>query len=111
MDIEILYVAECPNLAPARRHLDAALRVAGVTADVREIEVADPEAAARTGMRGSPTVMIDGHDAVPTDATPGSMSCRLYAADGVLYGAPSLDQLTDALARSSPSPIRDAEAG
>jgi len=111
MDIEILYVAQCPNLAPARRHVDAALRATGVTANVREIEVADPETATRTGMRGSPTVMIDGHDAVPTDATPGSMSCRLYAADGVLYGAPSLDQLTEALARTSPSPVTGAEAG
>jgi len=99
VEIEILYVADCPNMAVARRHVDAALVSAGVDAMVSETEVGDAATAARVGMRGSPTVVIDGRDAVASDAATGSLSCRLYAADGVLQGAPTIDQLVEALRR------------
>lgn len=99
MDIEILHVPGCPNLDRARSHLDAALRAAGLAANVRETEVADAETAARVGMRGSPTILIDGRDAVPGDALAASMSCRLYAGEGTMQGAPSVDQLVEALTR------------
>ena len=51
-------------------------------------------------MHGSPTVIIDGRDAVTSDASAGSISCRLYTAGGGgMQGAPSVDQLTEALTR------------
>lgn len=99
MEIEILYVADCPNVDLARRRLDAALQASGLVAEVRETEVADAETAERVGMRGSPTIVIDGRDAVPTGAALGSLSCRLYATDAGTEGAPTVDQLEDALAR------------
>ena len=99
MDIEILYVADCPNVNLARQRLDAALEASGLAAEVRETEVADAETAERVGMRGSPTIVIDGRDAVPTGAPVGSLSCRLYATDAGTQGAPTVDQLADALTR------------
>lgn len=99
MDIEILYVADCPNLAQARQHVDAALTTAGMAATVSETEVVDAATAARVGMRGSPTVVIDGRDAVDSDAATGSLSCRLYASGGAMQGAPSVEQLVVALRR------------
>ena len=97
MDIEILYVAGCPNLDVARRHVDAALAAAGVEASVRQTEVADTATAVRCGMRGSPTVVVDGQDAVAGDEPAGSLSCRLYVVGGRVQGAPSVDQLVRAL--------------
>ena len=100
VNIEILYVPDCPNLNPTRHHLNAALQATGITADVRQTEINDAAIAARLGMRGSPTVLIDSRDAVTNDASAGSLSCRLYAAaGGGMQGAPSVDQLTEALTR------------
>jgi len=99
MDIEILYVPDCPNLGQARRHVDTAVRAAAVSASVHEVEVADAATAARVGMCGSPTVVIDGRDAVTSDGSMGSMSCRLYTVGGVPQGAPSVEQLVEALRR------------
>lgn len=99
MDVEILTVPDCPNLGPTRQHLDAALATVGVAANVCVTEVRDAETAARTGMRGSPTVVIDGQDAVATDAPEGTLSCRLYSSPDGLRGAPSVDQLIQALSR------------
>jgi len=99
VNIEILYVPDCPNLNPTRDHLSAALKATGITADVRETEINDADAAARAGMRGSPTVIIDGRDAVTSDASAGSLSCRLYPTGEGTQGAPSVDQLREALLR------------
>ena len=100
MNIEILYVADCPNLNPTRRNLDTALQAAGITANVSQTEINDADTAAGLGMHGSPTVLIDGRDAVTNDASAGSLSCRLYAAaGGGMQGAPSVDQLAEALTR------------
>lgn len=96
MHIEILYVPGCPQLGTARARLRDALEGAGATASVEEIEVSSAEDAARVGMRGSPTILIDGRDAVGAGADP-SVSCRLYrTADGT-DGAPTVAQLTAAL--------------
>lgn len=99
MDIEILYVDGCPNAPAAREALDAALATAGVEASVRATEVADAATAVSRGMRGSPTILIDGVDAVSSDAPAGSMSCRLYRTEAGLQGAPPLEQLVEALQR------------
>jgi hypothetical protein len=98
VDIEILYVADCPNVSLARQRLDAALKAAGIVTKVRATEVADAETAERIGMRGSPTILIDGRDAVPTGAPVGSLSCRLYATDAGTQGVPTVEQLEEALA-------------
>jgi hypothetical protein len=99
VEIEILYVADCPNVGLARQRLDAALQASGLDVEVQETEVADAETAERVGMRGSPTIVIDGRDAVPSGAPVGSLSCRLYATDAGTQGAPTVDQLATALAR------------
>ena len=99
MNIEILYVPDCPSLNPTREHLDAALKATGITADVRQTEIDDADKAALVGMRGSPTVIIDGRDAVTSDASAGSLSCRLYPVDEGIQGSPSVDQLKEALLR------------
>jgi hypothetical protein len=100
MRIEVLTVPECPNGPLVEQRLAEALagrpdvrverRVAGTAAQAEEY-----------GMRGSPTVLIDGRDpfAGPGDAA--SLSCRLYRDEqGRVQGAPSTGQLRAALAEA-----------
>lgn len=98
MDIELLYVPDCPNRETARRHLDAALAEHGLAAVVREREVASPEDADRFGMHGSPTIRVDGRDPFADPGASPSLSCRLYHSEHGASGAPTVAQLAAVLA-------------
>lgn len=97
MQLTVLTVPGCPNAAILDRRL-AAVLVGRNDVSVAHQVISDEDEAARRGMRGSPTLLIDGSDpfAGPEDA-PG-MSCRLYRdEDGRLSGAPSSGQLRQAI--------------
>jgi hypothetical protein len=98
MDIELLYVPDCPNREAARRHLDAALAEQGLAAVMREREVASPADADRFGMHGSPTIRVDGRDPFAGPDTRPSLSCRLYPGEHGASGAPTVAQLAVVLA-------------
>lgn len=72
MRIMLLTVPDCPNTPPARERINQALD--GRTAEVELIEISDAAQAARLGMTGSPTVLIDGTDPF---AVPGCCHLRL----------------------------------
>ncbi len=102
MRITVLTVVDCPNARPALERVTAALD--GRDAEVELVEVADEAEAARRGMYGSPTILIDGTDPfAPPGAVP-SLSCRLYRdANGAVSGAPSGAALRQALAGATRS--------
>jgi hypothetical protein len=100
MHIAILHVPDCPNLELTRSRVSAALDQCGVEASVGEVLVATPTAADELGMHGSPTIAIDGHDPFDHDQGRGSMSCRLYWAEGRIDGAPGIAELIAAIARA-----------
>jgi hypothetical protein len=59
----------------------------------------DQDQAARRGMRGSPTILIDGIDPFAEPGQPASVSCRLYRhGHGPPDGAPSVRRLRRAIA-------------
>jgi len=93
LDIDLLYVADCPNHAIARARVQIALDRTQLAAVVHEREVQSSEEAARLGMRGSPTILIDGHDPFAAGADPAALSCRLYRSDPGFSGAPTVEQL------------------
>lgn len=97
--IELLYVPDCPNRSLAREHIERALSATRLGAVVREHEVRTSEEAARLGMHGSPTILIDGRD--PFGAAPNlaGLSCRLYMGPAGVRGAPTVEQLVRALTR------------
>lgn len=97
MDIDLLYVADCPNRTIARARVKIALDRTQLAAVVRERAVHSSEEAARLGMRGSPTILIDGHDPFAGAADPAALSCRLYRGDLGFSGAPTVEQLVEAL--------------
>ncbi|MCX5302800.1 organomercurial lyase [Streptomyces sp. NBC_00160] len=96
MRITVLTVPDCPNARVVEDRIARA--TAGRSADVELVEVADQEQAARVGMTGSPTVLINGVDPFAVPGAPASVSCRLYRGpDSRVEGAPGVADLRRAL--------------
>jgi hypothetical protein len=93
MEIDVLYVPDCPNLDLLRGRLLEALARTGVDAAVRETEVSSEESAHALGMHGSPTLLINGRDPFAGGDEATSVSCRLYRTDGLIQGAPTVSEL------------------
>lgn len=85
MAIEILYFRGCPHHEPTVALVRQVLREEGITAEIEEIEVHDPEEAEALRFLGSPSVRIEGVDIEPSAAQRAtfSLSCRMYGASGV----------------------------
>lgn len=97
--IIILHTLNCPNVALLRRRVtDALARLPGPAPQVAVEEVADPETANRRGLRGSPSLLIDGADPFTSPETPPAFECRTYHMENGIEGAPSVDQIVAALA-------------
>jgi hypothetical protein len=80
VNVEVLYVAECPSHKAAVKLVEDVLRVEGVAADVREVLVKDDKMARDLRFHGSPTIRIDGWDVAenPQKTEAFALSCRLY---------------------------------
>jgi predicted DsbA family dithiol-disulfide isomerase len=100
MELTVLAVPACPNAALLEKRLaEAVAGLPGVRV-AREV-VHDERQAAALGMRGSPTLLIDGRDPFAAPGQPASLSCRLYPQpDGSIAGAPSAHALRQALAKA-----------
>lgn len=99
MEIEILHIAECPNWQEAGDRVAAALGELGAgNVPVRFTLLTTPEAAARVPFAGSPTILVDGIDAFPTDSLTTDLACRVYQIGGRFSGTPSLTDIRDVLA-------------
>ncbi|UUV35857.1 alkylmercury lyase family protein [Amycolatopsis roodepoortensis] len=101
MELVVLSVPDCPHVAL----VDDLLRV--VLADrpgVRVVhrEVLDQDQAEREGMRGSPTLLVNGTDPFAEPGSQPSVSCRLFRDEhGQARPAPSEAVLVAALAQAS----------
>ena len=95
MDVTLLYLDGCPNWRLADERLRTLADELGFELDHHEVDT--PEAAQELGFRGSPTVLIDGHDPFAEGDEPVGLSCRIYrTADGPA-GVPTLEELREAL--------------
>jgi hypothetical protein len=100
VEVTVLTVPQCPNAALLDQRLVAAVAGLPGVRLVRRV-VHDEQQAAALGMRGSPTLLIDGTDPFAAPGQPASMSCRLYVqADGSLAGAPPAEALRGVLAHA-----------
>lgn len=97
MRVTLLAVPCCPHLPVLEERLAQVLDgLPGVTVS-RQV-IATEDEAARSGMHGSPTILIDGLDPFAVPGQPASVSCRLYRdSDGRAGGAPSVSQFRCAL--------------
>src|SRR5215831_4593036 len=97
MDVTVLAIAGCPHAALLEERLAAALAGGPPPVIIRRV-ITNPAEAARAGLHGSPTVLLDGSDPFATPGQAASMSCRLYDnGAGQLEGAPSVAQLRQAI--------------
>ena len=97
MEITIQYFDDCPNWKDVDRDLRTLLSKSGRDAELRLKRIESHDDAIRLGFRGSPTVLIDGHDPFADSSAPIGLSCRIYRTATGLGGTPSLSQLREML--------------
>jgi hypothetical protein len=100
MHLTILAVPDCPSAPVLLDRLAVVLGDrAGVSVSLQVIDSEDE--AARWGMHGSPTLLIDGTDPFAEPGQRPGLSCRLYRGeDGRTSGAPSVSRLQRAIRRA-----------
>jgi hypothetical protein len=100
--VELLWWEGCPSTPRAAQELREVLAELGLgDVDVQMREMRTDAEAHDARFVGSPTVMIDGEDAVPPDENPVGLSCRIYhRRDGRISPTPDPDDLRDALRRA-----------
>ncbi|HZX07713.1 hypothetical protein [Kribbella sp.] len=96
MRLEVLHVPDCPNVAPL---LERLARVTDLPVTTRPI--VSEAAATQYGMRGSPTLLVDGVDPFAVAGECCSMSCRLYRDEtGQVVPVPTVEVLRRVLLRA-----------
>ncbi|MDO8732668.1 MAG: thioredoxin family protein [Actinomycetota bacterium] len=100
MRVTLMYFKDCPNWLVAANNLQQALNVdqlAGSAIDI--VEVTTQEQADELGFAGSPTIFVDDRDLFADQAGAPGLACRLYSTGTGFAGAPTVEQITAALAR------------
>ena len=102
MKVELLWWEGCPSYPETLADLRRVLREGRVEAEVELVEVESDEQARRQRFPGSPTVRIDGEDALPpADGEPFSLTCRVYRLrDGRVSPTPDPEDLREAVRRA-----------
>ena len=103
MTVELLWWDGCPSYSEALDQLNQVLRDEGVEAEVELVEVESDEQARRERFFGSPTIRINGEDAIPPDdGEPYSLTCRVYLTRaGRVSAIPDPDDLREAVRRAA----------
>ena len=85
INVEVLFFDGCPNHEPTVRLARDVVAVLGLSAEVREVAVNEPEDAETLRFLGSPSVRVNGRDIEPgaEDRSGFALSCRRYGASGV----------------------------
>ena len=94
MKVELLWWEGCPSYAETLEDLRRVLREEGVEAHVDLVEVESDERARAERFPGSPTIRLDGVDAIPpNEAEPFSLTCRVYRLpDGRISATPDPEE-------------------
>jgi hypothetical protein len=102
MRVELLWWEGCPSHPEALADLERVLREERVDEQVSMVEVESDEQAQREHFPGSPTIRLDGEDAVPADpGEPFSLTCRVYKLrDGRVSATPDPEDLREAIRRA-----------
>jgi hypothetical protein len=105
LELTVLTVPDCPNEPVLHERLTEVLTHHPDARVMRRV-VQDEADAARFGMHGSPTLLVNGVDPFAAPGTPVSVSCRIYRDEtGQVGGAPSVAALRQALARADGPPV------
>jgi hypothetical protein len=99
--IELLYVPGCPHHPAAAAELRKVLLSEGITAQIREIVVADAATAQQLRFRGSPSIRINGLDIESPSSGPAAsgLACRMYP-NSAARGVPPIEMIRDAVRKA-----------
>ena len=102
MRIEVLYVAGCPSHPAALKLVRDVLIAEGVSAEIREVLVADDLMATKLAFVGSPTIRVNGLDVAgeSSSAKTFALSCRLYPSSTEI-GLPPVELVRRAIIEAS----------
>ena len=101
MKVTIQYFDGCPHWKLADERVRRVLRDLARSDVELEYQLIDsPQAAERAHFRGSPTILIDGHDPFAGEDQHYGLSCRVYETEAGAQGAPTEAQLERLLARN-----------
>lgn len=96
--IVLLYMPGCPSWRHTKARLMAVLADLGDTRTTIEYrEVTTVEEALRQHFRGSPTLLIDGHDPFADADNPVALGSRVYFTESGPAATPSITQLREVL--------------
>jgi hypothetical protein len=103
MKVELLWWEGCPSYPETLDDLRRVLREERVDAEVELVEVESDEQARAERFPGSPTVRLNGVDALPPAETePFSLTCRVYRlSDGRISATPDPEDLREAVRRTN----------
>jgi hypothetical protein len=99
VEVSLLYFDGCPNWREAEHRLISAMEKLGLPSRLTLVRVETAEDAERLAFRGSPTILMNGVDPFADPAAPIALACRVYRNAEGTDSAPTLPQLTEALAR------------
>lgn len=98
MRVEVVHIDECPNWVAAGERVRGALDRVGLSdVPVEFVLVTTSEEAAESAFAGSPTILIDGVDVVPSGGQTTDLACRVYVTETGLAGLPSERQLEEGI--------------
>ena len=99
LEIKVLHNEKYHAWQTALQNLQEVLEENDLEADVDIVLVEGEEQASELGMKGSPTIIIDGHDADPkADRMKASLSaCRIYLYKKKVYDFPPKEMIEKAL--------------
>lgn len=102
MRVELLWWEGCPSHPEALAELERILDEEGAQTDVQLVEIETDRQARAERFAGSPTIRIDGEDALPSaEVEPFSLTCRIYRLrDGRVSPTPDPDDLREAVRRA-----------
>ena len=98
MEVVILHIDECPNWEEAGARVRVAFDASGPTdTDLELTLLTSPKDAKAVVFAGSPTILLDGIDALPSVGRISALACRVYRTETGLAGAPTVAQLSEAI--------------
>jgi hypothetical protein len=102
MNVELVYDADCPNVAATRSLLIKAFAQTGVSARWQEWERSAPESPVYAQSFGSPTILVDRKDIAGISPAAGTRACRVYTGGaGTLQATPPLELICAALLKDA----------
>ncbi len=102
--VTLLHFEDCPSWQLVARDLEALSEELDLDVERRLVDT--PEAAERWRFRGSPTILVEGSDVFASGEEPFGLSCRVFQTPEGPSGAPTRQQLRDAIVAAPGSPGR-----